>query len=105
MKSRKQQLEHNLSKADGSWKRGQSAGYNREVDLPRLLPVWPHEIEDTSEDGIRSIIVRLGSALRAERNRGIAGHWSYDLDRHLGLLRALRAECKFLDSLIHKQKK
>jgi hypothetical protein len=30
--------------------------------------------------------------LRVERQRGIAGHWTYDLARHARLLRAYRAE-------------
>jgi hypothetical protein len=31
-------------------------------------------------------------ALRIERQRGIAGHWAYDLARHAQLLSAYRAE-------------
>ncbi|CAN1725104.1 protein of unknown function [Hyphomicrobium sp. 1Nfss2.1] len=33
-------------------------------------------------------------ALRLERQRGIAGHWAYDLARHAALLNAYRAETK-----------
>jgi hypothetical protein len=36
----------------------------------------------------------LRRALRAERQRGIGGHWSYDLARHAQLLHAYRAEAK-----------
>jgi hypothetical protein len=35
---------------------------------------------------------RMRRALRVERQRGIAGHWTYDLARHARLLRAYRAE-------------
>jgi hypothetical protein len=34
----------------------------------------------------------LRRALRAERRRGIAGHWTYDLARHVELLRVYRLE-------------
>jgi hypothetical protein len=30
--------------------------------------------------------------LRVERARGRAGHWTYDLNRHIGLLQAMKAE-------------
>jgi hypothetical protein len=36
------------------------------------------------------VLAKLRRALRAERRRGIAGHWSYDLNRHLGLLGAYK---------------
>jgi hypothetical protein len=34
----------------------------------------------------------LSRALRAARRRGRAGHWTYDLNRHIGLVQAFRAE-------------
>lgn len=37
-------------------------------------------------------IARLKRALRSQRRLGRAGHWSYDLNRHFGLLQALKAE-------------
>jgi hypothetical protein len=38
------------------------------------------------------LLARMRRALRVERQRGIAGHWTYDLARHARLLRAYRAE-------------
>jgi hypothetical protein len=38
------------------------------------------------------ILARLRKALRAERRRGLAGHWTYDLARHVELLRVYRLE-------------
>jgi len=32
------------------------------------------------------ILLTLRRALRAERRRALAGHWSYELNRHLGLM-------------------
>jgi hypothetical protein len=65
---------------------------DRRTALARLLPLWPHELEDESPTGRRYLLARLRRALRAERCRGIAGHWTYDLARHVELLRVYRAE-------------
>ena len=69
-----------------------ATAYVRSRDLPRLLPLWPHEIEDQSEEGRLRLLAKLRRALRAERRRATAGHWSYDLNRHLGLLSAYKGE-------------
>lgn len=47
--------------------------YDRERDLPRLLPLWPAEVADGSEAGRLVLLNRLRRALRAERQRGLAG--------------------------------
>ena len=67
-------------------------GYDRHTELPRILPLWPHELADESPPGRRKILAKLARALRAERRRGIAGHWTYDLARHVELLRVYRLE-------------
>ncbi len=66
--------------------------FRREVMLPRLIPVGPEEIADCTLAGRSRIVERLAKALRGERVRGRAGHWTYSLDRHIGLLQAYRAE-------------
>ena len=71
---------------------GRPDRYERSWDLPRLLPLWPHEIADLSLAGRQQIMARLRQALRAERQRGIGGHWTYDLARHTQLLAAYRRE-------------
>jgi hypothetical protein len=68
------------------------AGYVRARDLPRLLPLWPHELTPATNADHALLLARLRRALRAERQRGLAGHWTYDLARHAQLLRAYRAE-------------
>jgi hypothetical protein len=69
-----------------------SGAYMRSRDLPRLVPVWPHELAtQTPADHLR-LLAKLRRALRAERQRGLAGHWAYDLARHAHLLRAYRCE-------------
>lgn len=70
-----------------------SAGaYVRPRDLPRLLALWPYEIEDQTPEGGQHLLAKLRRALRAERRRARANHWSYDLNRHLGLLSAYKGE-------------
>jgi hypothetical protein len=66
--------------------------YDRRRELARVLPLWPHELEDDSAQGRARIVGKLISALRAERRRGVAGHWTYDLARHRELLRVYRLE-------------
>ncbi len=66
--------------------------YDRARHLPRVLPVGPDEIADISDAARRAIVRRLARALRAERNRGRSGHWTYDLNRHVALYQAYMAE-------------
>jgi hypothetical protein len=69
-----------------------SAAYLRSRDLPKLTALWPHELDDESQKGMLRVLAKLRRALRAERSRTLAGHWSYDLNRHLGLLSAYKGE-------------
>jgi hypothetical protein len=66
--------------------------YDRERHLPRIIAVGPSEVADRSEQGQALILRKLARALRAERNRGRAGHWTYDLNRHIALSQAYAAE-------------
>lgn len=66
--------------------------YDRARDLPKLLPLWPREIASLNLADHARLLARLRKALRAERQRGLIGHWTYDLARHAQLLRAYRAE-------------
>jgi hypothetical protein len=66
--------------------------YERGRMLVRLLPVGPDEIAGGEPETTRRIVLKLARALRVERARGRAGHWTYDLNRHIGLTQALQAE-------------
>lgn len=46
------------------------------------------KLGDTSAREKKKMLGQLARALRIERNRARAGHWSYDLNRHLALLEA-----------------
>ena len=76
----------------GSMARAGAAAYVRSRDLPKLIPLWPHELLDHSPEGCHRLLMKLRSALRAERRRALSGHWSYDLNRHLGLISAYKGE-------------
>lgn len=67
--------------------------YDRTRDLPALIPVWPSEVIETAS---ATIVARLRRALVQERQRGLGGHWSYDLARHARLLAAYRMEVALL---------
>jgi hypothetical protein len=69
-----------------------AAVYRRDLVLPRLIPVGPDEIAGPEPATGRRLCALIARALRAERCRGRAGHWSYDLNRHIGLAQALKAE-------------
>lgn len=75
--------------------------WRRERHLPALMPCWPEEISDASPGGARRIVGKLERALRAERRRGRAGHWTYDLNRHISLAIALKAETARLAELLN----
>lgn len=68
------------------------ASWVRERMLPRLIPLSASEIADLSPKGRLRVLSALLRALRGERARGRAGHWTYDLDRHIGLVQAVAAE-------------
>jgi Family of unknown function (DUF6477) len=74
--------------------------YNRAKDLVRLVPLWPEDLAQTSIAGRRKLVQMLERALRAERQRGAGGHWTYDLSRHASLMWALRAERAALKALL-----
>lgn len=66
--------------------------YSRAEQLPGLIGLWPSELEDYSHPGTLKIAALLRKALRGERMRGRAGHWTYDLNRHMRLMEALKSE-------------
>lgn len=76
--------------------RAPRAEYDRRTALAKVLALWPHEIEDESREGRARILAKLRRALRAERQRGLAGHWTYDLARHAELLRVYKQELQAL---------
>ena len=66
--------------------------FDRRAALTRVLALWPAEVDDFSAVGRQNLLAKLRRALRAERRRGIAGHWTYDLARHVELLHLYRQE-------------
>ncbi len=73
--------------------------YDRGRDLPALIRTEPPSDEMETAEALRSIVMRLERALRAERNRARSGHWTYDLNRHIALHQAHEAEGRRLAAL------
>jgi hypothetical protein len=73
--------------------------YDRGRHLPRLIAIEPDRLSDGSLENVARIVARLARALRAERNRGRAGHWTYDLNRHIALKQSHAAERRSLEAL------
>lgn len=68
----------------------------RRAGLQRVLPLWPHEIDDLTVAGRERVVRLLAKALREERCRGRRGHWAYDVARHAALALHYRDEAKAL---------
>lgn len=66
------------------------AGYDRLEALSRFHRLSRETILSDAPEAARQVIGEIERALRAERARG--GHWTYDLNRHIALLVAHRAE-------------
>jgi len=79
--------------------------FDRDVELPGLIGVWPSELRTESLGATARIVALLRRAIRSERQRGRAGHWTYDLNRHLALAEALRAEQARLREAIKAENK
>lgn len=74
-------------------------GYDRASALARFHRLSPETIASESPDAARAALKEIERAMRAERAR--RGHWSYDLNRHIGLLVAHRAETARLNRLLN----
>jgi hypothetical protein len=76
--------------------------YDRRSALSRVLGLWPQEIDDESPAARQRILAKLRRALRHERQRGLAGRWTYDLARHAELLNIYREELQALAGAPHR---
>ena len=73
-----------------------AALYVRAKSLVRVLPLMAGACEGPEPETTRAIVRRLAQALRRERRLGRAGHWTYDLNRHMALAQAWKAESEAL---------
>lgn len=69
-----------------------ASGYDRARLLLRLVGLDIRQLAEPGPALDAAIRARLERALRRERLRGVAGCWTYDLNRHLALMQALEAE-------------
>jgi hypothetical protein len=73
--------------------------YDRASALSRFHRLSPGTIRSETPEAARAILQEIERALRAERAR--RGHWTYDLNRHIALLVAHRAESARFARLRH----
>ena len=73
------------------------SGYNRRLALSSLPSLSAETILSETEDAAKRVVQEIEGALRRERAR--AGHWTYDLNRHIALHVAHRAETARLEQL------
>ena len=66
--------------------------YDRARDLKRIIPGY--ETEAVTVAGAQKVIKRLLKEARTCARLSRLGHWSYDFNRHVAVLGALRAERK-----------
>lgn len=85
-------LSSNARRAASGTRAQGAALYARQRILHRLLRGFPTDFPEMEPDRTRLIVRRLAAALRAERALGRAGHWTYDINRHIALRQAYLAE-------------
>lgn len=67
--------------------------YDRNRDLPRLLPVWPHELEvDQDRKAHAALILKITRRCRAMRNAGVSRKPAYNGADHRALYTYLQYE-------------
>ncbi|MHB2169721.1 DUF6477 family protein [Alsobacter sp. R-9] len=77
-----------------------SLAYRREATLMRVLPRATLDLPEAEPRRTALILLRIARALRAERRLGRAGHWTYDIARHVALAQAFAAERRTLERLL-----
>lgn len=82
----------NASRVFGSMVDAGSGCYLRARHLRRLIATLAARACGRRSEGSLLSLSKLRRALRAERQRVLAGHWSYELNRHLGLITTYKAE-------------
>lgn len=71
--------------------------YDRHAALRRFHRLAPETIAAETPEAARAVLREIERAMRRERAR--IGHWSYDLNQHISLLIAHRAESARLQRL------
>jgi hypothetical protein len=75
------------------------AHYDRQRMLAMLLRMWPGETIGEEPAKTKSILARLRLALRRERALARTNPLRYDINRHIALIQAWRAESATLRRL------
>jgi hypothetical protein len=89
-RAREDRLQKNARSALNATFDAALAAYRRSVFLRSFHRLSGETIAAETPQAARAVLREIERALRGERAR--AGHWTYDLDRHIGLIVAYRAE-------------
>jgi hypothetical protein len=70
--------------------------YARPIHLPALLRIWPADLDGEEPMMTAAILARLRKALQQQRRKARQHRFGtgYDVNRHIALLQAWRAECR-----------
>lgn len=66
-------------------KRGSEARARQRAVAARVLKLDLDDLGCTGKTARTELILRLGRFIERERIKGVNGHWSYDLNRHIAL--------------------
>ena len=55
------------------------------MQIAKVMPLHKKEAEDTTPAGVKHVHTKLAKALATERQRGVAGHWTYSRSRHAAM--------------------
>lgn len=96
--SRVQRLQSSAASAlEAALEEGLNA-YDRRRALRRFHRLAPETIAAETPDASRAVLREIERAMRSQRAR--IGHWTYDLNQHIALLIAHRAETARLQRIV-----
>lgn len=61
----------------------------RRLALRLMFGLDGEDVDRLGPDALRCLAIRMARRLERERLKGSRGHWSYDLNRHIALKKAL----------------
>lgn len=71
----------------------------RKREITTMLPIWDHEVDDHSINGVRKMVRTLERAYRAETARCRGGHWAGEVARAANIKYRLEIERALLSQL------
>lgn len=74
------------------------------MQIAKVMPLHKKEAEDTTPAGVKHVHTKLAKALATERQRGVAGHWTYSRSRHAAMQDVFKKHKEFVkEELVESQ--